>query len=129
MRRAGGAARDPDALAVQLLPELVRSMDAEVLLVHAPDLGLEELVVRRTLRRRAAAGRPVGGGGKLRDPADGLDPEATAARFGPRRHSFRPPGAITILQLAAFSPGRSADDAVNLQNGFLVDSVSSRKAA
>ena len=75
------AAGDPDALPVELGPDLVGPIDVEVLGVDPGDLGLQLLVADRPRRRRPLLGHPVGVRGDLaavlgEHPADRLDPEA-----------------------------------------------------
>ena len=89
------AARDGDALAVQLAPELARTVDPKLLGVDVPQLHLQRLVAHPPRRERSAAGGVVAGRGDLQFPADRLDPEAfavgldEASHFGSRGSSSR----------------------------------------
>src|SRR2546429_442827 len=65
---------NPDVLPVQLPPDLLHAVDAEVLGVHAPDLDLQLLVAEPAGRGRPAPGGVVGGRGDLPHPADRLPP-------------------------------------------------------
>ena len=76
-----GAAGHPDALPVELGPDLVGAIDVEVLGVDPGDLDLELLVADGPGRRRTLLGHPIGVRGDLaavlgEHPADRLDPEA-----------------------------------------------------
>lgn len=71
---------DVDALAMQLLPDLLRAVDAvAVALVHAKDLGLEGLVGDLACTGQPGLGGVVRGRGELQSSADRLDPPSTLA--------------------------------------------------
>jgi hypothetical protein len=59
---------------VQLAPELAGAVDAEVLGVDPPDLGLQLGVAAPAGRGRPVAGGVVGGRGDRQQLADRLDP-------------------------------------------------------
>ena len=83
-----GAAGDPDALSVQLAPDLAGAVDREVGGEHASDLGLQLLVAASTLRGRSGPGLVVGGGGDRQQRADRLDPELRLVFLDVGDHRF-----------------------------------------
>lgn len=75
------AVGDLDALATQLLPDLLRAVDTVAVgLVHAQNLGLESLVTDASCAGRARLGGVVGGGSKLQGSADWLCADPAGSR-------------------------------------------------
>jgi len=69
-----GAVGDLNALTVQLLPDLLRAVDAVAVgLVHSVDLGHQDLVTLLALAGRAGLSGVVGAGSELQRSADRLD--------------------------------------------------------
>ena len=71
-----GATGDGDAVLVELVPDLVGSIDRQVLLPHPQDLRLELCVADRPGRRRTRLRCVVGGRGDPQDLGDRLDSPA-----------------------------------------------------
>ena len=77
-RSGDGAARNLDAFAVELRPDLVDAVDTEVVAVHPRNLGLQLRVTDRPGRRRPGLGGVVGARGELQHATDRLDPVLAA---------------------------------------------------
>ncbi len=88
-----GAADHLDALAIELLPDLVGAVGADVGVPHAIKLGHQsriEIAPRRTLRRIASTLvlAPVHRRSNPQDLADRLDPETSAVLVGECHYDF-----------------------------------------
>jgi len=66
------------ALTIELVPDLLDPVDAEVVAVDAADFEFEALIVLVASRQRTPYRGVVGGWGNLQDPADRLDSPAVA---------------------------------------------------
>src|SRR5919202_89619 len=78
-----------DALAVELAPDLLDAVHAEVAAVHASDVGLQPLIAQLPGRGPARDRGVVRGWGDLQGPADRLDPPEPAVSANEAHAFFR----------------------------------------
>ena len=84
-----GQASNPDAVTVQLPPDLAGSIDLIVGVPDPADLDLELVIALLTWGGLALLGRVIAAGRHLEHPTDGLDPEAVPAGIDHPDHLVR----------------------------------------
>src|SRR5205085_10437223 len=88
-----GATRHSMLFTVQLSPDLVRAVDAEVLAPYPADLALEHLITQGASTEWTCLRRVIRRWGNLQHPADRLDPKPVAMFVDVTDHLARRPSS------------------------------------
>ena len=121
-----GAAGHPMALPVQLGPDLVGSVDVEVLRPDPLDLDLQLLVPDPAGAQGPVAGGVVGGGSELQSGADRLDSPSTLPSIDVANYLFgRPSSSVAKKIEASFNISLARRSSLTSRSSSLIFSCSS----